>query len=132
MNTLKSAAEATATDLLTLTNLKTQKSQLSVIGSTAGTLKVIVDQLRQEGIKAGVLRLRTFRPLPVEELRNALKNVKAVAVMDKSMSPGGLGGAVFSEVRNALYNQKQHPIIVSYIFGLGGRDTSPRDFTKNL
>ena len=46
------------------------------VGSTAGTLKVIVDELRQEGIKAGVLRLRTFRPLPVEELRNALKNVK--------------------------------------------------------
>lgn len=101
-----------------------------VIGSTAGTLKVITDQLRQEGVKAGVLRLRTFRPLPVDELRNALKNVKAVAVMDKSMSPGGLGGSVFGEVRNALYNQKQHPIIVSYIFGLGGRDTSPRDFRK--
>jgi pyruvate ferredoxin oxidoreductase alpha subunit len=101
-----------------------------VIGSTAGTLKVITDQLRKEGIKAGVLRLRTFRPLPVEELRNALKNIKAIAVMDKSMSPGALGGSVFSEVRNALYNQSQHPIIVSYIFGLGGRDTSPRDLRK--
>ena len=101
-----------------------------VIGSTAGTLKVIVDQLRQEGIKAGVLRLRTFSPLPVEELRNALKNIKAIAVMDKSMSSGGFGGAVFSEVRNALYDVKQHPIIVNYIFGLGGRDTSPRDLRK--
>ena len=91
---------------------------------------MIVDQLRQEGIKAGVLRLRTFRPLPVEELRNALKNVKAIAVMDKSMSPGGFGGAVFSEVRNALYDPKKRPTIVSYIFGLGGRDTSPRDLRK--
>ena len=100
------------------------------IGSTAGTLKVIVDQLRQEGIKAGVLRLRTFRPLPVEELRNALKNVKAVAVMDKSMTPGGLGGAVFSEVRNTLYDLKERPIITSYIFGLGGRDTSPRELRR--
>jgi pyruvate ferredoxin oxidoreductase alpha subunit len=101
-----------------------------VVGSTAGTLKVIVDQLRQEGTKAGVLRLRTFRPLPVEELRNALKNVKAIAVMDKSMTPGGLGGAVFSEVRNALYDVKDHPNIVSFIFGLGGRDTSPHDLRK--
>ena len=101
-----------------------------VIGSTAGTLKVIVDQLRKEGIKAGVLRLRTFRPLPVEDLQNALKNVKAIAVMDKSMVPGGFGGAVFSEVRNALYDIKDHPTIVSYIFGLGGRDTSPRDLRK--
>jgi pyruvate ferredoxin oxidoreductase alpha subunit len=101
-----------------------------VVGSTAGTLKVIVDQLRQEGVKAGVLRLRTFRPLPVEELRNALKNVKAIAVMDKSMTPGGFGGAVFSEVRNALYDAEDHPNIVSFIFGLGGRDTSPRDLRK--
>ncbi len=101
-----------------------------VVGSTAGTLKVIVDQLRQEGIKAGLLRLRSFRPLPVEDIRNALKNVKAVAVMDKSMSPGGFGGAVFNEVRNSLYDQKQRPIIISYIFGLGGRDSSPNDLRK--
>ena len=98
------------------------------IGSTAGTLKVIVDQLRKEGIKAGVLRLRTFRPLPFEELQNALKNIKAVAVMDKCMSPGGLGAPVFHEVRNALYDLKQRPIMVNYIFGLGGRDSSPREY----
>jgi pyruvate ferredoxin oxidoreductase alpha subunit len=101
-----------------------------VIGSTAGTLKVIVDQLRQEGVKAGVLRLRTFRPLPVEELRNALKNVKAIAVMDKSMSFGGFGGPVFNEVRHVLYDVKERPLIVNYIFGLGGRDTSPRDLRR--
>jgi len=100
------------------------------IGSTAGTLKVIVDQLRQEGVKAGVLRLRTFRPLPVEELRNALKNVKAIAVMDKSMSFGGFGGPVFNEIRHVLYDVKDHPPIVNYIFGLGGRDTSPRDLRR--
>jgi pyruvate ferredoxin oxidoreductase alpha subunit len=100
------------------------------IGSTAGTLKVIVDQLRTDGVKAGVLRLRTFRPLPIEELRNALKNIKVVAVMDKSMSPGGLGAAVFNEVRNVLYDLKQRPIMVNYIFGLGGRDNSPRDLRR--
>lgn len=100
------------------------------IGSTAGTLKVIVDKLRDEGIKAGVLRLRTFRPLPIEDLRNALKNIKVVAVMDKSMSPGGLGAAVFNEVRNVLYDLKQRPIMVNYIFGLGGRDSSPGDLRR--
>jgi pyruvate ferredoxin oxidoreductase alpha subunit len=100
------------------------------IGSTAGTLKVIVDQLRQEGVKVGILRLRTFRPLPVEDIRNALKNAKVVAVMDKSMSPGGLGGGVFAEIRNAMYDVKQHPILVDYIYGLGGRDTSPHDFRR--
>ena len=101
-----------------------------VVGSTAGTLKVIVDQLRQEGVKAGLLRLRTFRPFPVEDLKNTLKNVKILAVMDKSMSPGGLGAAVFNEVRNALYDLKQRPTIVNYIFGLGGRDSSPRDLKR--
>jgi pyruvate ferredoxin oxidoreductase alpha subunit len=100
------------------------------VGSTAGTLKVIIDELRQEGIKAGLLRLRTFRPLPVEELRSALKNAKAIAVMDKSMSFGGFGGAVFIEVRHALYDVQLHPPIVNYIYGLGGRDSSPHDLRK--
>ncbi|HSV50351.1 MAG TPA: transketolase C-terminal domain-containing protein [Candidatus Acidoferrales bacterium] len=101
-----------------------------VVGSTAGTLKVIVDELRQEGLKVGLLRLRSFRPFPVEDIRNALRNIRVVAVMDKAMSPGGLGGPVFNEVRNVMYDQKQRPIIVSYIFGLGGRDSSPSDLKK--
>ncbi len=100
------------------------------VGSTSGTLKVIVDELRSEGVKAGLLRLRTFRPLPVEELQNALKNSKAVAVMDKSMSFGGYGGAVFHEVRHALYDTKPHPPIINYIYGLGGRDHSPSELRK--
>jgi pyruvate ferredoxin oxidoreductase alpha subunit len=98
------------------------------IGSTAGTLKVVIDELRQVGIKAGLLRLRTFRPLPVEELRSALKNAKAIAVMDKSISFGGFGGAVYHEVRHALYDTETHPPIVNYIYGLGGRDTNPNAF----
>jgi pyruvate ferredoxin oxidoreductase alpha subunit len=100
------------------------------VGSTSGTLKVIIDELRQEGVKAGLLRLRTFRPLPVEELRNALKNAKAIAVMDKSMSFGGFGGAVFHEVRHALYDVQTHPPIVNYIYGLGGRDSSPHELRR--
>jgi pyruvate ferredoxin oxidoreductase alpha subunit len=98
------------------------------IGSTAGTLKVVIDELRRVGIKAGLLRLRTFRPLPVEELRSALKNAKAIAVMDKSISFGGFGGAVYHEVRHALYDVETHPPIVNYIYGLGGRDTNPNAF----
>ena len=100
------------------------------LGSTAGTLKFLIDELREEGIKAGLLRLRTFRPLPVEELRKALKNQKVIAVMDKSMSFGGLGGAVFHEVHHALYDVKSHPPIVNFIYGLGGRDTNPNELRK--
>ena len=108
---------------------KLEDAEIAVVcvGSTSGTLKVIVDELRQEGVKAGLLRLRTFRPLPVEELRKALSNVVAIAIMDKSMSFGGFGGAVFTEVRHALYDDEKHPFIVNYIYGLGGRDSSPRE-----
>ena len=111
---------------------KLDDAEMAVIcvGSTAGTLKTIVDELRQEGAKVGLLRLRTFRPLPVEELRSALKNMKAIAVMDKSMSFGGFGGAVFHEVRHALYDLPTHPPIVNYIYGLGGRDSSPHELRK--
>jgi len=111
---------------------KLEDAEIAVVcvGSTSGTLKVIVDELRQEGVKAGLLRLRTFRPLPFEELRNALRNVKAVAVMDKSMSFGGFGGAVFHEVRHALYGLQVHMPIVNFIYGLGGRDSSPRELRK--
>ena len=97
------------------------------LGSTAGTMKTVVDELRQEGIKAGLIRLRTFRPLPVEEIRSALENVKAVAVMDRCMSFGGNGGPVFHEVRHLLYEATSRPYVVNYIYGLGGRDTSPSE-----
>jgi pyruvate ferredoxin oxidoreductase alpha subunit len=107
--------------------LKDAEIAVVCVGSTCGTLRVVVDALRQEGIKAGLLRLRTFRPLPVEDLRKALAKITAIAVMDKSMSFGGLGGAVFCEIRHALYDEKQRPPIVNYIYGLGGRDTSPRE-----
>ena len=95
------------------------------LGSTAGTVKTVVDELRAEGIKAGLLRIRTFRPLPAERIIRALENVKAVAVMDKSMSFGGQGGPVFHEVRHILYDVSAHPYVLNYIYGLGGRDTSP-------
>jgi len=97
------------------------------LGSTAGTMKAVVDDLRKEGVKAGLLRLRAFRPLPVKEILNALEKVKAVAVMDKSMSFGGDGGAVFHEIRHALYDAKAAPYVVDYIYGLGGRDASPKE-----
>jgi pyruvate ferredoxin oxidoreductase alpha subunit len=97
------------------------------LGSTAGTMKTVVDALRQDGVKAGLLRLRTFRPLPFEQIRSALANVKAVAVMDRCMSFGGNGGPVFHEVRHLLYDADVRPYIVNYIYGLGGRDTSPTE-----
>jgi len=92
------------------------------IGSTAGTTKVVVDQLRAKGVKAGLLRLRTYRPLPSQDLAKALENVEAVAVMDRSHSFGAHGGPIFHEVRHVLYDAPTRPQVVNYIYGLGGRD----------
>lgn len=111
--------------LLDSYNLDDAEIAVVCLGSTAGTVKTVVDDLRAEGVKAGLLRIRAFRPLPVEGIQKALENVKALVVMDKSMSFGGHGGAVFHEVRHALYDSNKHPFTVNYIYGLGGRDTSP-------
>jgi len=113
--------------LLEAYSLEDAEVAVVCLGSTAGTIKTVVDQLRQDGVKVGLLRLRTFRPFAVESVRSALQNVKAVAVMDKSMSFGGNGGPVFHEVRNALYSRNVHPPVVNYVYGLGGRDTSPTE-----
>jgi pyruvate ferredoxin oxidoreductase alpha subunit len=101
------------------------------IGSTAGTTKTVVDQLRAKGVKAGLLRLRTFRPLPVTDITKALANVKAVAVMDRSNSFGGYGGALFHETRHVLYESQSRPHVVNYIYGLGGRDM-PQNIIRSI
>jgi|WetSurMetagenome_2_1015567.scaffolds.fasta_scaffold05662_4 pyruvate ferredoxin oxidoreductase alpha subunit len=103
---------------------------LVCVGSAAGTAKTVVDELRAEGVKAGLLRLKAFRPFPTAQVQKALQNVKAIGVMDKSMSFGGNGGAVFHEVRHSMYDAAAKPFIVDYIYGLGGRDTSPKEFKK--
>lgn len=100
------------------------------VGSTAGTAKAVIDELRNSGVKAGLLRIRTYRPFPAEAIVKALRKAKAVAVMDRSMSFGGRGGAVFHEVRHALYDSATRPYVVNYIYGLGGRDTSPTQIKK--
>lgn len=91
-----------------------------VLGSTAGTAKVAVRELREKGIKAGMIKLRVFRPFPREELLNELKGVKVLAVMDRSESFGAFGGPLFNEMRSIL--MKKDIEVVNYIYGLGGRD----------
>ncbi len=92
------------------------------LGSTAGTAKAAVDKLREEGVKAGLLKIRVFRPFPTVEIAEALKGLKAVAVMDRAESFSTNGGPVFSEVRSVLYDIKADVEVVDYIYGLGGRD----------
>ena len=101
---------------------------LVLIGSSAGTAKVAVDQLREQGVKAGLIKIRVFRPFPAQELAQALKNVKALAIMDKAESFSANGGPLFSEVRGALYDLEPRPRTVGYVYGLGGRDITPAHF----
>jgi pyruvate ferredoxin oxidoreductase alpha subunit len=96
-----------------------------VIGSTAGTAKYVVDKLRAKGVKAGVLVPRLFRPFPAEEMAAALSGLKAVAVMDRADSIGAPGGPVYMEVKSALYSSENHPPVVNYLYGLGGREIGP-------
>ena len=93
-----------------------------VLGSTAGTAKVVIDELREKGVKAGMVKIRMFRPFPYKQLANVLCNVKAIAVLDRSDGLAGMGGPVFGEIRSALYDIAKRPIIVDYVYGLGGRD----------
>ena len=94
------------------------------LGTTVETARVAAEQLRkEEGIKAGVVAIRCFRPFPFDEVRNALENVKCVAVTDRS-SPGGAMGAFYNEVSAALYTTVNRPLVTNFIYGLGGRDFS--------
>ncbi|MGI6603693.1 MAG: pyruvate ferredoxin oxidoreductase [bacterium] len=95
-----------------------------VLSSTAGTAKVVVDELREQGVKAGLLKLRVFRPFPYEELTQALSGRKAIAVLDRADGFSAFGGPLFNEIRSAMYDVKDRPLIVDYIFGLGGRDVN--------
>ncbi|MEE9615244.1 MAG: pyruvate ferredoxin oxidoreductase [Thermodesulfobacteriota bacterium] len=98
-----------------------------VLNSAAGTTKVAVDELRRKGMKAGLLKPRLYRPFPHEEIREALKGVKAVCVLDRADSMSGFGGPIFTDVRSALYELPEKPPVVGRIFGLGGRDFKVKD-----
>jgi pyruvate ferredoxin oxidoreductase alpha subunit len=78
--------------------------------------------LREQGVKAGVVKVRCFRPFPYAELAEALSGVKAVAVLDRSESFGAEGGPVYLEVRSALYDLDHRVPVIDYIYGLGGSD----------
>lgn len=93
-----------------------------IMGSAAGTAKQAVDDLRLQGKKVGVIKLRVFRPFPAQELAQALKNCKAVAIMDRCESYNGNGGPLGSEVTAGLYRSKVMIETVNYIYGLAGRD----------
>ena len=98
-----------------------------IIGSAAGTTKDAVDKLREQGVKAGLIKIRLFRPFPAEEIAEALKNVKAVALMDRTESYNDNCGPIGAEVTTALYRARSNALAVNYVYGLGGRDVKVSD-----
>ena len=93
-----------------------------VLGSTAGTAKEVVDRLRGKGMKAGLLKIRVYRPFPSSFLSSALSKVKAIAVLDRAEGMSGVSGPLYPEICAALYDAPARPEIINYIYGLGGRD----------
>ncbi|OPZ42807.1 MAG: Pyruvate synthase subunit PorA [Euryarchaeota archaeon ADurb.BinA087] len=100
---------------------------LVAMGSLCGTVKDAIDDMRDAGRKVGLLKIRTFRPFPAEEVKKALSGVSRVAVLDKNISLGSKG-AVALEVKDALYGS-QIPVH-DYIIGLGGRDVQKKDIAR--
>ncbi len=103
---------------------------MMVLGSTAGTAKDVVDAMRSEGKRVGLVKLRVFRPLPVAHLVRALRGKPALAIMDRAESFAASGGPLYKEIRSALYDCEQAPMVSNYIYGLGGRDIRPEDLRQ--
>jgi len=107
---------------------KLDDAEIAIVcmNSTAGTTKTVVDRLREQGIKAGLLKIRMYRPFPAEEIAEVLSHLKAVAVLDKADSLNAAGGALFEDVTSAMYVNKKQVPMVNYVYGIGGRDTTEK------
>lgn len=117
-------------DLLEGYRLDDADIAIVALSSTVGTARGVVDELRKEKIKAGLLKPIFFRPFPKERIMNALSSVKAIAILDRSESFSSMGGPLFNEIRSSLYDSKKRPHLLNYIYGLGGRDIFPEDIKK--
>ena len=100
------------------------------IGSACGTAKDAIDELRAKGVKAGLLKVRVFRPFPGEEMAKALSNCKAIAIMDRCESYSGNGGPLGAELGAALFASKSKAEVINVVYGLSGRDVRVEDIEK--
>ena len=100
------------------------------MNSTAGTAKAAVNELKAQGVKAGLVKIRMFRPFPAQEIAEALQGAKAIAVLDKADSLNGAGGALFEDVTSGMYVNKKSVPTVGYVYGIGGRDVTTKDIEK--
>ncbi|MEK4148612.1 thiamine pyrophosphate-dependent enzyme [Robertmurraya sp. FSL W8-0741] len=109
--------------VLDLYKMEDAEVALFLLNSAAESAKDVVDKLRKQGIKAGVISPNIIRPFPSEAIRNALKNVKALLVGERADSYGANGPNLTHEVKSALQDDKENKtIVLSRVFGLGGKD----------
>jgi pyruvate ferredoxin oxidoreductase alpha subunit len=95
------------------------------MGSMTGTVRHMVDELRGEGVKAGMIKLRLFRPFPVDAIKEAVGKVPVLGVMEKCVSFGAPASPLMEELMTAYYHDAEKPLMANYVVGLGGRDVSP-------
>ena len=112
-------------DLFETYRLDDAEIGLVILNSAAGTSKDVVDEFRNRGIKAGLLKPRLYRPFPYKETGEALKHLKAVCVLDRADAFGGSYGPVMLDIATSLYPYKEKPVLINKIYGLGGRDYLP-------
>jgi pyruvate ferredoxin oxidoreductase alpha subunit len=109
---------------------KTEEAKILLLtmGSLSEVAEVAVEELREQGLPVGLVKLRMWRPFPFKDLRDAVNGAEILIVCDRALSLGGVGGPVMSEVRSALYPMAERPATAGYIIGLGGRDVTPDAF----
>src|SRR5574341_383872 len=118
-------------DLLETYRMEKAQTVFVAMGSMVGTLKDIVDEERDKGNSVGLIKVRSFRPFPEVELREALGSAEKILVLEKAFSLG-LGGILYHELRSALYGLPLTPQISGYVLGLGGRDIPKKSLSKIL
>jgi len=107
-------------------NIENAETVLVALGSICGTIKEVIDKLKQEGKEYGLLKIRTYRPLPISHIKEALKNAENIAILDKNITLGMNKGAVYIDLAAFLKDKKT----INYIVGLGGRDIKPEDIEE--
>ncbi|MDA0677410.1 MAG: pyruvate ferredoxin oxidoreductase [Chloroflexi bacterium] len=105
---------------------------LVVLGSSEGMVRAAVDDARKKGIRAGMLRVRLFRPFPVEAVRAALASVRAFGVLDRAISYGAPGNALLQDIRTSVRSMSDRPLSAGFVYGLGGRATPKQEFSEAI
>lgn len=125
-------AELTGRKYVAVEPYKTEEAETLVLamGSICETASLAVDKMREEGKKVGLVKLRLWRPLPVDDLRKLLAGAKDVVVLDRAVAPGAGNAPVTSEIRAIMYHEPQRPKIHCMIAGVGGRDVTPDDVSN--